>query len=343
MEPVYNRLFSYRNPKPDNSVAIIRYGALGDALQTASVFPFFKSQGYHVTVFTVPNGYEVLKHDPHVDRFVVQDVDAIANEDLGKFWDYLKTRYTKFVNFSESVERTLLAMPGNTNHGWPDSMRRKHLNKNYLEFMHDIAEVPYEPRMRFYPTQDENEWAKAEYARIGGRVVLWCLGGSAVHKHWPHLDDAVAFMTNQGIHVVTVGDDLCRIQEQGFENNPLIHCRAWKWTVRQSMAFAQVADLVIGPETGMLNSVAFEPVPKIVTLSHSSHENLTRDWKNCSALVPQNTACYPCHRMIYGFEHCHVGYINGQGVGALCQVNIGPDQMRAAIARWLHTKMEKAA
>jgi ADP-heptose:LPS heptosyltransferase len=337
------RGFSHRFAKPEKTCAVVRYGAMGDALQSASVFPWLKSQGYHITMYTVPNGHLVLRNDPHVDRFIVQDVDAIPNEFLGEFWAYTAKRYDKFINFSESVERSLLAQPGNTNHGWSYEMRHKYLNHNYLEFMHDIAGVPYEPKVKFYPSKQEHEWALMEYARIGRPAVLWCLGGSAHHKHWPHIDEAIASMTASGLHVVTVGDELCKIQEQGFESNPMIHCRSWVWTMRQSLAFSQVCDLVIGPETGMLNAVSFENVPKIVTLSHSSADNLTRDWVNCTSLVPENTACYPCHRMHYSFEFCHEGYKDGQVVGALCQVNISVKQMLDAVSNLLNKREEMVA
>src|SRR3990167_2442854 len=50
--------------------------------------------------------------------------------------------------------------------------------------------------------------------------------------------------------------------------------------------------------------MAMEPMPKIVFLSHSSHENLTRDWANTFALFSTKTKCYPCHRMHYTWEHC---------------------------------------
>lgn len=336
------RLYSYKS-KPLKTCAIIRYGAMGDALQTSSIFPWLKGEGYHITVYLVPNGYEVLQHDPYVDRFIVQDVDLIPNEQLGEFWKYIEKRYDKFINFSESVERTLLAMPGNTNHNWPHSMRHKHLNKNYLEFMHDIAEVPYIPRSMFYRTPQEYEWALKEISAMQGPVILWCLGGSAHHKSWPHLDEAVDAVTKAGVNVVLVGDEMCQVLEQGFENNPRVHRRCWKWTIRQSMSFAKECDLVIGSETGMLNSVAFEKVPKIVTLSHSSKENLTRDWLNCTSLEPKNTACFPCHRLHYGWDHCHPGYVNGQVVGALCQVNISVDQMLEAINTYIPLELERAA
>ena len=68
---------------------------------------------------------------------------------------------------------------------------------------------------------------------------------------------------------------------------------------------AQVADIVMGPETGVVNCSAFnEKVAKIVFLSHSSRDNLTRDWKNTIALEP-DVPCYPCHKMIYNWGDCH--------------------------------------
>jgi hypothetical protein len=50
--------------------------------------------------------------------------------------------------------------------------------------------------------------------------------------------------------------------------------------VRETLALAQQMDLVIGPETGVLNAVCYEAMPKVAMLSHSSWENLTRHWVN---------------------------------------------------------------
>jgi hypothetical protein len=60
-------------------------------------------------------------------------------------------------------------------------------------------------------------------------------------------------------------------------------------------ALAQVADVVVGQETGLLNAVAMEPMRKVVLLSHSTHENLTKHWVNTEALTG-DVPCYPCHR-----------------------------------------------
>lgn len=328
-----HHLYSHKNPKPAKTAAVLRWGAYGDALQAASILPWLKEQGYHITFYTVPHSHDILKHDPHIDRFVVQDVDQIENHRLGDFCAYTAKKYDKFINLSESVERTLLAMPGNVNHTWSHEMRHKHLNKNYIEFVHDIAGVPMPCRTKFYATQEEKSWARSEYERIGGKVILWVLSGSGIHKVWPHVDNAMdaVFRAHRDARIVLVGDKDCQALEAGWENTPQVHRRSGKWSMRQTMAFAQICDLVVGPETGVLNAVSMEPVEKIVILSHSSVENLTRDWVNCVSLTPQNTSCYPCHKLHAvqdGFKYCRQHEKSGI---AACQMDIPARDMVSAI------------
>lgn len=323
------RRYSYQAPKPEKTCAVIRYGAIGDAIQTSSIFAAAKKAGYHVTFYCNVNGWLVTKNDPNVDHFSVQDEDQIPNHLLGEFWVNMKTRFDKVINLSESVERTLLAIPGTVQHTWPASMRRKHMNCNYLEFMHDIAEFEYSPAQKFYPTPEETAWALAEKKRLG-KTVLWSLAGSSVHKIWPWNDQIIArlLMHDAQIKIVLVGDTLCQLLEQGWEKEGRVIKRSGIWSIRQSLAFAQVADMVIGSETGVLNAVGFDAVTKIVTMSHSSVENLTRDWMNCTSLMPKHTPCYPCHQLHYSFDHCNQ---HGESGVSMCQADISADDMWDAI------------
>lgn len=321
--------YSFREPKPEKTCAVIRYGAFGDAIQTASVLPALKADGYHITVYTTKIGESVLRHDPHIDKFVVQFDDQVPNHELGPFWDSLKDKYTKVINFSEAVEKSLLAYPGTMIYLWPRGARHALMNRNYVEMMHEIAEVPYQCKQRFYASEEEKDWARKQKNKIGGKVILWSLAGSAIHKTWPHLDTIIArlMLRDADTKVVLVGDELCQMLESGWENEPHVIRRSGIWTIRESLAFAQIADLVIGSETGVLNAVAMDAVPKIVTLSHSSIENLTRDWLNCTSLVPK-TSCHPCHQLHYGFAGCRQDEASGV---AQCQADIGADEMDAAI------------
>ncbi len=338
-------LRSCDKPKPEKTAAVIRYGAFGDAIQAASVLPVLKRLGYHVTFYTVPRAYEVIKHDPHIDRFVLQDPDQVPNAALGDFFKYLAKKYDKLVNLCESVEGTFLAMHDRAPSRFSHAARHRLMNVNYIEFAHLIADIPYEPKQGFYATKEEKEWARKERQKIGGDyVVMWSLAGSSVHKHWPHMDALIArFMVSRpNVRLVMVGDELCQMLEAGWEKEPRVVRRSGVWSIRQTLAFLEQCDMVIGPETGVLNAAAMMPMPKIIFLSHSSVENLTRDWVNTVSLEPKDTPCYPCHTLHYGFELCQPGYMAIEGkmerVGSLCQVNITPDQAWEAIKPHLLAK-----
>jgi ADP-heptose:LPS heptosyltransferase/predicted SAM-dependent methyltransferase len=325
--------FSHAEPLPEKRAAVVRYGAFGDLIMMSSICPLLKQQGYHVTVYTTPNGHQVVSNDPHIDHFIIQDTDQVPNEDLYDFWANEEKKYHKFINLSESVEASLLTLPNRIAAKWPKSLRDKLLERNYLEFTHDIAEVPHVFSARFYPTAQESEWARKEKAKIG-RFVLYSLSGSSIHKAWPHMDALLARLLMQTDYkIVLTGSDMDKLLEQGWELEPRVLKHAGVWTIRETMSMLPHADLIIGAETGVLNAASMLPVPKIVTLSHSSVENLTKHWVNTVSLTPKKTPCYPCHMMHYDWTACVKGSL---GV-SLCQENIDIEDMWEAVQHILKT------
>jgi ADP-heptose:LPS heptosyltransferase/predicted SAM-dependent methyltransferase len=331
-------LYGHKKARPAKRAAVLRYGAFGDAIQASSVLPALKEQGYHVTFYCTPRTQEVLRHDPHIDEWYIQDTDQVPNPALPLFWAHEQKKFDKFINLSESVEGTLLALPGRPNHKWPLNLRKKMLSTvNYFDLTHDLAEVPHGPVPKFYSTPEEMAWAKKERAKFGGdMLVMYSMAGSSVHKVWPHQDSFFArvLLMYPEARIVTVGDDMSQLLEQGWENEPRIVKKSGKYTIRESMSLLAECDVVIGPETGMLNAAGHMPMPKIVLLSHSSAENLTKYWVNTTAIAPLNTACYPCNRMHYSFEHCNKDEETGT---AACAADISVDQV------WSAFEQKKAA
>ena len=317
---------------------ICRFGGYGDLIQAASILPWLKEQGYIVTFMTTMLGYEILKSDPNIDAFLIQDTDQVPNNELAYYWSAQAKNFDKFINLSESVEGTLLAIPGRTAYRWSHEARHKALNHNYIEMVHAIAEVPEPYNAYFYPNEKEKAWAEKEHKKLtreGEQVIVWSLAGSSINKAWPHIDKVLArLMIETECHIVLVGDALCKLLEQGWEDEPRVHCRSGVWEIRESLTYTQEhADLVIGTETGLLNAVGMvKEIPKIVTLSHSSEENLTKHWENTIALTPPDLDCFPCHQLHYGFEYCNIDEENHT---AMCQFNITADMMYDAIRRFI--------
>lgn len=337
------RLMSYQNPKPEKTACVVRYGAFGDLIQTSSIIAGLKKQGFHVTVFASPPGSDVILHDPHIDRLVLFGKDQVPNADLGNFWKWQSKKFDRFVNLSESVEGSLLAMNGRIQYEWTPAARHMMMNLNYMEFSHSIAGVPHDLQVKFYPLPEEKVWARKQREAMKYDVVLmWSLAGSAVHKTWAGLDNVIASILVQfpNVAIMLVGGFEAKILEQGWENEPRVYSTCGKFTIRQTFAMLNEVDLVIGPETGVLNAACCMDMPKVLFLSHSTHENLSRDWNNVIPLASPNTVCKgrgnneapACHMLHYGFDHCTRHEESGT---AQCQVDIGIEQVWTAVSEQL--------
>jgi ADP-heptose:LPS heptosyltransferase/SAM-dependent methyltransferase len=350
---------AYR-PAPAKTVCISRFGGFGDMLMASALLPELKAQGYHITVNTTPGGQDILLHDPHIDDWLIVDPDQVPNHQLPLFWEAIARRYSKFIQLSESIEGTLLAMPGRANHAWPHAVRHMELNRNYLEWCAELAELPYRSDAKFYPSLHEQ--AKMAGYLTGIRLarapkdlmigvptpdvfyIVWALAGSSMHKFYPHMDAVIArvLLELPEAAVILTGDMACQILEAGWELEPRVVRESGKQSIRETLTLATMADCVVGPETGVLNAVAFEPkVTKVVLLSHSSVENLSKHWLATTSLAapfnPANTVCHDqaCHRLHYGSKFC----VEDAATGASsCQSNIAPsrvfDAIQAAYAAW---------
>lgn len=324
---------------PAKRCIVVRYGGFGDVLVAGSTFPHLKAEGWHLTVYTGPKGAEVLRHDPNIDCLVSHDMTGLKAGDLAKMWDYLRTRCAKFVNFSETFEGLLLASPARANFWWPQSMRHRYMNGSYLEAAHAAADVPQACRQKHYTTAAERslakEWRDA-HAGVGFLVVV-AATGSGVNKIWPGVFEYVGrlVMRSPMVHVAVLGG----LHGAEVLEHERIHEIADTWPVRRALALALEADLVIGQETGLLNAVAMEDMPKIVLLSHSSAEQLCGYWKNTQTLTG-DVPCYPCHRLHADWRGCNQ---DPSTEFAACQSAIEPMTAVALTERLLKLQERAAA
>ncbi len=327
-----------RHPGGKKRALLVRFGAIGDQLQAASVLPLLKEQGFHITYMTTPEAQQILLHDPHIDAWWLQDRDQVPNTQLCPYLETVGARYDRVINLCESVEGSLLALPGRPNHSWTDAARRKVLGTvNYQERTHDLAGVPYRFAPRFYPTAAERAQAMTYKSSLGGPVVFWAIGGSSNHKLYPFTDTVAAWLLEQtGAHIVlATGPDLKDVEdgivyalERHGADLARVHRTAGEWGIRRALAFAEYADVVVGPETGIINAASHLATPTVVMLSHSSRENLTKHWVNTTVLEAINAHCASCHRLHYDWTYCHQVEETG---AALCASNISPERVFKAV------------
>jgi ADP-heptose:LPS heptosyltransferase len=317
--------------------AVLRYGGIGDMMLASNIFPGLKRQGYHITLYTHTNSLETIKFDPHIDKIIIQDSGQVPGEEFRDFVFSLKKKYTKVINLSESIEGTLLSLPDRVSYYWPKELRSERNGMNHYEITAKIAGVPKKLEGKFYPTQGEINWAKKQRKKMGGKVLLWVLSGSSVHKFWPWLDQAVAriMLNYPEWKVVFVGDEISKLLAMGWEKEKRVFNQCGLWDIRKTMTFCGVADGIVTPETGVALSVSFKNIPKILLLSHSAPKSYAEDWNACIPLTPDNCECYPCHQMHYGWEYCNSVEICGENeeesaTVAKCQANISVDKFMGA-------------
>lgn len=327
---------------PEKNLGIVRTGGYGDALWVSGLLPALKAEGWHITVYTSEQGETILRHDPHIDAIEAQP-DGVF--DGGPFqiayWLCVERRHKRFINCIGAVERNTLPSPQEPDFYLPREQRDRLHAGNYVQRMAAWCGLPFDAettQQRFYPTAVEIAQAAKRRAEFDGPVVVINPSGSTLPKWWPHVDKLTARLTKQGVHCVIVGD----LRGQTFKAGPLVRIVGTDWPIREVIAFAQLADVVVGEESALVNAVAYEGMLKIVLLSHSSHDNLTRDWTETLAIAPAGVDCYPCHRVHHGWTHCKRDKATG---AAWCQAAIGVDDVAEQVEKYLawRKEQEKAA
>ncbi len=249
----------YKKPK---KALIIRYGGFGDVLQTTTLFRPLKEEGYHITVNTTSRGHTLLQGDKLIDDFILQQTDQVPNRELREYWGLLAPGFDKVINLSESIEGGLL-VPGprvevvdgvrvpvkaREEYYWSHEKRHTLLNRNYVEEIHRIADVPFSrPEVRFFPSPMEqfsvNKLRKKFKVK---KLVVWALSGSSIHKTypWTHMVVEDVLHSTRDYGFVFVGDEQSKLLEDAiFEyigpNNRVIY-KSGGISIRQTLALAKI-------------------------------------------------------------------------------------------------------
>jgi ADP-heptose:LPS heptosyltransferase len=307
---------------------VIRYGGFGDAVMASSILPHLKSEGWQITVDASPMGEAVLRYDPNIDHILVTPQGSVPAEQLPEYWNARTNGFHRVINLCESVEVAALLVPKQLGFFHDDETRRRlcgHIN--YVEHTHKIAGVPLPARPWYYPLDEELHAAKVRINSVKSVVV--CLTGSAEYKTWPNAMEflrAVLSDTDAQVFLAGATRDEHLSKELLEAVWPPFRSRVvdmTSWHIRESLAVACLADAVVGPETGIMNAVSYREMRKVLWLSHSSHENLSKNWMNTVTITPA-VPCHPCHRLHSTQKFCPRG---PSGQFAACSEAITGEQV----------------
>ncbi len=321
---------------------VIRYGAFGDHIFASALFPLLKRDGFHVTYNTNERGVAIAQNNPHIDEFLLQEENVVDLERLGDYWEALGKDYDKVVNLTGTCENKFLFHPSQAEYKLPDAERRALVaGSNYYRHVCEVAGYPgvKNSRGRLYPSPMERSMHQLWRKKLGRNVfvVIWCLSGSGPHKLYPTADVVQKALLDRyaDMVIITMGDADCQVLE--FEH-PRLLAKSGRMGIRDSLLLTQYADLVVSPETAVLNAAGCFEVPKIGLLTHSSREQLCGTWLNDHSLQAA-TPCSPCHKLVYPetfAESCPLLWPDGNdedGNFCACADAFPPDDVFRAVER----------
>jgi len=331
-----------------------RFGGVGDNLIAASPLGALKRMGYMTEILTASGNHVVYLHNPNIDKLSVKQTDVdLPKDDLPAWQKWFESRakeYDVFIHASHSCEGRHALFKTMTSFWWPPEMRRKICGGSYLETVHDIANAPYDFGPLFFSSEEERANALQVKKTIGDCFILWVLSGTRVDKVYPYATSAVARIVRElKAPVVLMGGPsekehsmAIAIRDSVAIDNgsrdglhlavPAMEGGERCWPLRTSLSFALVADLVVTPDTGTAWAVAFEPMPKVVMVSHASVENITKHWVNTITLHADNNRvpCWPCHRLHDDPSTC---VENKEKNGAACISDISVERLVQTVAQ----------
>ena len=319
-----------------------------------------KRLGYSIEVITSEMAGAVYLNNPFVDKLSIKRDGDLPGGDIKNWYAWFESRsreYDLFAHLSHTCEGRHALNVNQTAFWWPQDYRRKLCAGSYLETVHDVAGVAYEFGPLYFPSEEESERAAATKAKIGDNYVAWVISGSRVDKVYPYAAMAIGRIIKElGTPVVMVGaggkqfEMAKQIMEHVRRQNSTTGRLGMEidglpavdglylalspdgadpggekhWSLRRSLAQTLAADLVISPDTGFAWAAAFEPMPKIVTLSHASAENITKHWVNTTTLHadPVKVPCWPCHRLHDGIETCVPNKDGGNAAACISDITV---------------------
>jgi ADP-heptose:LPS heptosyltransferase len=308
----------------------VRAGGIGDNLIAGSVFRGLRERYGKLEVITrVPAGV-VYENNPYIDKLTfLPEEDNVKYDAVGwqRHWQERAREYEFFIHLAHTCEISLALMEGQTQFGWPAKARRRLFGESYLNFVHDLVDIPHDFGRLFWPTDEEETQAwdtlnKVRSARPGGAVIGWCISGSRIDKLYPHTPRVIGKLLDQGMSVIMLGAPTVKDKElaKQIQEDVQTQCgtdaglhlaishdaKEPNWPIRRVLTQAIFCDLVVSPDTGPAWAVAMEDVPKVIMVSHTSVKNITHGWLNTITLHadPARVPCWPCHQLHDTFETC---------------------------------------
>jgi ADP-heptose:LPS heptosyltransferase len=297
-------------------ILLVRDGAIGDTIMMTPLIRHWDLQGYDVHVACKRYvGDAVLPFNPHVaglHELPNQDGMGQRRNKIKELRDLIKPEID--LDLAGSCEGAFLYHSNRNEYNLPLSWRQANAKgKNY--YQHACCTLGgatrYDPEM-FAGSQEDQWWTRFRAMHLGWKIIQIQITGSSINKCYPWIPEVVVGLQKKypKSMIITTGDpqggpiiQVACVEAGADPKRMWATCGDKRYTLRDSLITTKYVDLVIGPETGIINASACWDTPKVVLLSHSSIDNLCRGWKNCYP-IQGRAKCSPCYKIVSYEDTC---------------------------------------
>lgn len=282
----------------NNRILVLRGGqGIGDLLFTTPIPRLLAGEGFDVDVGVWPHNQAVYAFNPHVKNLVFYP----EPEKYLEWKEELEKTYERIVFLGDTLEVKYLHRTDGLFGTIPplEERRTKAVGQNYINETVRTAGFDVKPDQFFVPELYESpeetkilDRYRQELTVDGRKIVFWNLNGSTKNKcivQGFHYMKAVLAQVPDSLHFIVDGF------ESEMANMPDdSRVKHSSWDLRTSLLLTQLADVVIGPESALVNAAGAYDTPKVIFYSHSTPENLGIGYKNHYPICP-SCDCHPCY------------------------------------------------
>lgn len=297
--------------KPKSKRVIIFRGGrgIGDLLFTTPVPRLLVREGYQVDAAVRPQNKAVYQANPFISERVPYP-KGYDEAVWGEWLEKLEAEYGLVINLAYTVEREFLHKTDESLGAIPSltERREKAAGKNYYDETVRRAGFTLAPDEHFRPEmyldgceeeilQDFRDAAD----KRGEKIVLWNFNGSTRNKQPVHgfrYLKAVLERFPQSRHYLVSN---VHFTSSAIPLDERVVHTGGQWNLRTAMLMTKVADLVVGPESALVNAAGCWGTPKIILYSHSAPENLGGNFLKHHPIIPE-CDCSPCYLIPVDFR-----------------------------------------
>jgi hypothetical protein len=279
---------------------------IGDLLFTTPIPRLLAAQGHEISISAWENNKAVYEANPHVKE-IITCPDMNQEGAFEAWFDKVNAEYDKIVNLGFTVEKALLHRSDGFFGTIPplEERRAAAAGHNYYDLTLAAAGIEGQNVLpELYPNELEQvqiDRLAAEKEEKGLKLVMWNFHGTTANKmlrlgpQWlaetrKRHPDSVHLVL--GVHPTVPPQMLTPGKVLDFGG---------QWSLRTSMLMTALADVVVGPESAIVNAASAYNCHKVVIYSHSAPENLGKYWTNHHPILPL-CKCAPCYLIPVNFR-----------------------------------------